>query len=303
VATRANTQRRAATGKTPAATRGARQGPSGLSTYTSHLRNIGHAITIGTTLPVSWFRGHPKSFGNLTPSVYRIPPTERGGYREFWATERFRLRAGSVGAMVPRWDDHLRWLLLMQHFGVRTRLLDWSESILTALYFAVESSPDCAGEVWCIRPDALNNKSGLFLSSQDRPQINYLAAEAYSNESDAAKRTKFARDLEISTTPHYPIAFLPPMEFPRMRAQTSRFTIHPRPEKGNTIEELLEAPKEIIRYEIPANCKPALSRDLAELGVTAETLFLSLDGLAKTIEAEVYAADRGEGYPPPPLFD
>jgi hypothetical protein len=88
-----------------------------------------------------------------------------------------------------------------------------------------------------------------------------------------------------------------------MRAQSSRFTIHPRPEKGNTIEELLQSPKEIIRYEIPANCTPALSRDLAELGVTAETLFLSLDCLAKTIEAEVYAADRGEGYPPPPLFD
>src|ERR1035438_5166836 len=150
----------------------------------SYLRTIEQAVTIGTTLPMSWFRGHPETFGNLTPSVFRIPPTLRGGYREFWATERFRLRAGSVGAKAPQWDDHLLWLLLMQHYGVRTRLLDWTESILTALYFAVESSPTCSGEIWCMRPDALNSRSGLFLSSQDRPAIHYLAAEAFSNETD-----------------------------------------------------------------------------------------------------------------------
>jgi hypothetical protein len=150
----------------------------------SYLRTIEQAVTIGTTLPMSWFRGHPETFGNLTPSVFRIPPTLRGGYREFWATERFRLRAGSVGAKAPQWDDHLLWLLLMQHYGVRTRLLDWTESILTALYFAVESSPTCSGEIWCMRPDALNSRSGLFLSSQDRRAIHYLAAEAFSNETD-----------------------------------------------------------------------------------------------------------------------
>lgn len=98
----------------------------------------------------------------------------------------------------------------MQHFGVRTRLLDWTESILVALYFAVERSPDCPGEIWCIRPDALNNRSNLYLSSLDRPQIHYLAAEAFSNENDVAKLKTFARDLSISEIPKNPIAFLPP---------------------------------------------------------------------------------------------
>jgi len=274
-----------------------------VNAYTSHLRTIEQAITIGTTLPVSWFRGHPDTYGNLTPSVFRIPPTPRGGYREFWATERFRLRAGSMGAKAPQWDHHLLWLLLMQHYGVRTRLLDWTESILTALYFAVERLPDCSGELWCIRPDALNNKSGLYLSSLDRPEIHYLAAEAFSNEDDTVKLKKFARNLGISTPPKNPIAFLPPMEFPRMSAQSSRFTIHPHPKAGKTIESLLRGPQEIIRYEVPADCKRSLSRDLTELGVTAETLFQSIEALAKTIEAEVYDADMGEGYPTPPLFD
>lgn len=88
-----------------------------------------------------------------------------------------------------------------------------------------------------------------------------------------------------------------------MSAQSSRFTIHPHPKEGNTIGSLLWGPQEIIRYEVPAECKRSLSRDLTELGVTTETLFQSIEALAKTIEAEVYDADRGEGYPTPPLFD
>jgi hypothetical protein len=88
-----------------------------------------------------------------------------------------------------------------------------------------------------------------------------------------------------------------------MSAQSSRFTIHPHPNEGNLIESLLRSPEEIIRYEVPADCKPSLSRDLAALGVTAETLFQSLEALAKTIHAEVYTDDRGESYPAPPLFD
>lgn len=266
------------------------------------LRTIEHAITVGTKLPMSWFRGHAKAYGNLTPGAYRIQPTPRGGYREYWSAERFRLRAGSVYDKVPRWNDYLRWLLLMQHHGARTRLLDWTESVLVALYFAVRGSPDEAGEIWCVRPDALNNRSGYFLFSGDKPPVRYLAAEPFLPEQD--RREDLARELNIShAIPQNTIAFLPPMEFPRMSAQSSRFTIHPCPTEGNTIETLLTGPREIMRYEVPGECKVSLSRDLAALEITAETLFRSLDALSITIQDEVYAADRGEAYPDPPVFE
>src|SRR5262245_52178307 len=35
--------------------------------------------------------------------------------------------------------DRWEWCFLMQHYGARTRLLDWSDGALVALYFAVVS--------------------------------------------------------------------------------------------------------------------------------------------------------------------
>lgn len=53
--------------------------------------------------------------------------------------------------------DHFEWLALMQHYGAPTRVLDWTENILIALYFAVwDTTADCDSVVWALNAGRLN---------------------------------------------------------------------------------------------------------------------------------------------------
>ena len=74
--------------------------------------------------------------------MYREPLYSARKNVEFWAGQRFRLRAHTFASKLPDWEDYLSWLFFMQHFGVATRLLDWSASVLVALYFATDDPND-----------------------------------------------------------------------------------------------------------------------------------------------------------------
>src|SRR6185436_478407 len=106
-----------------------------------------------------WFRGHANKDWELKPGLHRLEDDAPGMGDEYYSEaqlmETFKLRAPTYLERQPSTD--WEWLFLMQHYGLRTRLLDWTESSLIALYFAVrDNMGDVDGCVWVMSPWWLN---------------------------------------------------------------------------------------------------------------------------------------------------
>jgi len=276
------------------------------------IREIKQIIKVATILSESWFRGHPGKYGNLTPKIYRSEYIQKIAVRpdtECSVIKEFKRVAPSLTQNIPDQDDHLNWLFLMQHHGTPTRLLDWTENALVALYFAVRNFSDGNdGELWAIYPDSLNIEGyGINrIATQSNEILRYLAEEPYlaiDPVSDYQKRQeKLAKEIGLNEIPQYPLALHPTMNFPRMVNQLSTFTIHPIPRQGNTIPDLLTDKRYLVRYVIPQNCKLNLINDLKSLGISRRTLFPDLDGLSQTIMEELFHTPIGYNPPDPPEF-
>jgi hypothetical protein len=122
-------------------------------------------LEICRTLPEGaflWFRGLSRSQHELLPKIMRDGRTADEVFeRELRLLTRFRQRSLAYwpeGYPQSDWEH----LFAMQHFGLPTRLLDWSENLFVAAYFALMAPdgpiPADAGlpNVWCIDPVAWN---------------------------------------------------------------------------------------------------------------------------------------------------
>lgn len=222
--------------------------------------------------PFTWFRGETRRrpLGRLLPSIARRPSQ----LNHEWETyQRFRQSAAAFlpPANLDEWD----WLLYMQHYGIRTRLLDWTESALAALYFAVEekkpSRDGADGIVWCLDPLRLNELAG---------RERALPCAGVGKGTDEPLNAYTIEKIHVSPAmgDFKPMAFIAQRSFPRLIAQQGTFTIvHQRPIALDSIRDdhLLK------RILIPASAKRAMRDGLKALGITRLVMFPEIQSIAE----------------------
>ena len=104
-----------------------------------------------------WFRGHESTNYTLTPGILRRPGGDTRAYLdEVSLTRHFQTMNPDA---TPRDASDFEWLVMMQHYLTPTRLLDWTENLLVALYFAVrnperDNQEDAA--IWMLNARRLN---------------------------------------------------------------------------------------------------------------------------------------------------
>jgi hypothetical protein len=249
------------------------------------IRTMTDVVELGISCRLYWFRGHPKLYKQLEPSIFRqdvdmlrmLTPEIEGDH-----VLHFQRLAPAYMERPPANDDYVTWLLYMQHYGCPTRLLDWTESVLCALYFAVSDDKHSNenGELWVLNPDRLIRKAAGVPS-----RLTYYAKQVRIVASNVLCSDIQLLENEFGITyPKGPVAFLPPAIFPRLIAQTSAFTIHPTPQAGRRLSEICGIQDcSLSRYLIPSDSKRELCKALNALGTSRRSLFPDLDSLSITL--------------------
>ena len=221
-----------------------------------------------------WWRGQAMEEWNLLPNIWRPKTGESPTLDEKLQLERNLTIRFLHGATTrhPHWpeEDHSVQLAMMQHYGLPTRLLDWTESPLFALFFALREREyeTRDGALWALIPASLN-------------------AEEFGSPMLLSPHTDSAKDLfkapfgAAESAPEKNAAVVVRHVDPRMSVQLSAFTIHG---SQAPLEVMKNSHKCLLKYVVPAEKKGTLRLKLSDLGIREASLFPDLEHLAQELK-------------------
>ena len=262
-----------------------------------------------------WFRGEGSINWKtpLVPTSYRtLAETFKSKIDDLFVSQNIRSLENNIQAEFNRRAhryiksnniENSQWnrYFLMQHYKVKTRLLDWTENAMLALFFAISNKSSFKDDsiIWVLRPFKLNDQTIKTILNTEKscmiipPGIDSAEKEDLVTEDDKIKISEltrryvqmdFVKKDDNTETIYYPLAIHPTYLDQRMTAQKTCFTIF-----GNKINGLLsnESNPDFLNSVVIEGgaTKRKMLNELRLLGIDHESILPDLDGIGESINS------------------
>jgi len=245
-------------------------------------------------------RGQKKSYGGLLPSIDRGPMQnlsrheklmlERRSIDLFRSTARFFADQGEHDALT----SDISALMVLRHYGVPTRLLDWSTSPHVAAYFAAQEPDIEDGEIWSFNEP-------LYETGPGPEQWKTWRQTTRDRSGDGPKFDATLTAFTVEEPPDWFTCNYYPAGFPRQNAQEGAYTMTARlgRDHAEAIAHLFGDPKQYRLYVVRTTLKAKLRTLLRENhGIWRGSLYPDSGGAAETASTvfpckEVQDCSRG----------
>lgn len=261
------------------------------------------------------FRGQKKSKWGLSPKLERdtcgIKAPARRYHFENEMIKEFKRYAPQHIHNLPEDEDLFGWLSILQHHGASTRLLDFSQSLYVATFFAVEEQKTKSA-IWAVNKSELaintiknindpkiikDSKKSVepiddLMRSLINKELSYANGSLIDNsERDnklAAAEPKYLHERLVVQQGVFLLAFNLEIGFEKVLGQ--HLELESLDEKFaqekamNDIKNLNEnSSAKVIKFILPKNVGLEALTDLRLMNITSATLFPGFDGFVKSL--------------------
>jgi len=235
------------------------------------------------------YRGHSNASWTLKPTLERIlngTYESRANEFEKYAIDYFKARFHLYSKPYVLPESKLEWLSIMQHYGVPTRMLDFTESSYVALYFALENiMKSHQGEftIYAIDYRGIQRASFDYLEKEEE-QLQITYEERYYRRNELF-------DIIDGKSHEILWFFEPSVVNPRQERQSGCFLFSGS--ISQTIEQVLE--KNIYentknyRFIVPCSLWDSIYTLLKRVNIDSKAIYGDLEGLSKSIKLFIQA--------------